>query len=75
VATAFVKVAAAPHWNVTTVNTYRTDRGLEYVLVDAATLPLLQATPLSRDLKLSDAHLESLKRGEGEGGVPLRPEG
>ena len=42
-ATAFVKVAAAPHWNVTTVNNYRTDRGLEYVLVDEATLPLLHA--------------------------------
>jgi hypothetical protein len=32
------------------------------------------ATPLSRDSKLSDAHLESLKRREGEGGMPLRPE-
>jgi hypothetical protein len=31
------------------------------------------ATPTKADSKLSDAHLESLKRGEGEGGVPLRP--
>jgi len=31
------------------------------------------ATPTEVDSKLSDAHLESLKRREGGGGVLLRP--
>jgi hypothetical protein len=32
------------------------------------------ATPTKVDSKLSDAHLESLKRREGERRMPLRPE-
>jgi hypothetical protein len=31
------------------------------------------ATPTKVDSKLSDVHLESLKRREGEEGMPLRP--
>jgi hypothetical protein len=41
VTTAFVKIVAALHWNVTTVTTYHTGRELECVLVDMAMLPLL----------------------------------
>jgi len=39
----------------------------EHIYLSATIVTTKMATPLSRDSKLSDAHLESLKRREGGG--------